>query len=103
MLGLDNFEQLGDAAPQPEGPLARLSPRLHLLTGGPRTLPVRQQTLRNTILWSYDLLGPQEQALFQLLSVFVGGWTLEAAEALCQGSGKADLDVLNTLAALLDN
>src|SRR2546426_3208441 len=42
---------------------------------GPRSLPVRQQTLRRTIQWSYDLLGPEEQSLFHLLSVFVDGWT----------------------------
>jgi predicted ATPase/class 3 adenylate cyclase len=87
----------------PQALLARLSQRLHLLTGGPRSLPVRQQTLRRTIQWSYDLLGPQEQALFHLLSVFVDGWTLDAAEALCQDISQADLDVLNTLSALLDN
>jgi predicted ATPase len=87
----------------PQVLLARLSQRLQLLTGGPRSLPVRQQTLRSTIQWSYDLLGPEEQALFHLLSVFVGGWTLEAAEALCQTIGQADLDVLNTLSALMDN
>jgi predicted ATPase/class 3 adenylate cyclase len=83
--------------------LARLSQRLQLLTGGPRSLPVRQQTLRSTIQWSYDLLGPKEQALFHLLSVFVDGWALETAEALCQEIGQDDLDVLNTLSALLDN
>jgi predicted ATPase len=87
----------------PQALLARLSPRLHLLTGGPRSLPARQQTLRSTIQWSYDLLGPKEQALFHLLSVFVDGWTLSAAEALCQDTGQADLDVLNSLSALLDN
>ena len=87
----------------PRALLARLSQRLQLLTGGPRSLPVRQQTLRSTIQWSYDLLGPQEQALFRLLAVFVDGWTLSAAEALCQEPGRADLDVLNTLSALLDN
>ncbi len=87
----------------PHALLTRLSQRLHLLTGGPRSLPVRQQTLRSTIQWSYDLLGPQEQALFHLLSVFVDGWQLTAAEALCQDIGQADLDVLNSLSALLDN
>jgi predicted ATPase/class 3 adenylate cyclase len=87
----------------PQALLARLSQRLQLLTGGPRSLPVRQQTLRSTIQWSYDLLGPREQALFHLLSVFVDGWQLSAAEALCQEIGQVDLDVLNTLSALLDN
>ena len=87
----------------PQALLARLSQRLHLLTGGPRSLPVRQQTLRRTIQWSYDLLGPEEQALFHLLSVFVDGGTLSAAEALCQETGQVDLDVLNNLSSLLDN
>src|SRR5207237_2031556 len=58
---------------------------------------------RRSNQWSYDLLRPKEQALFHLLSVFVDGWTLSAAEALCQDTGQADLDVLNTLSALLDN
>ncbi len=87
----------------PQALLARLSQRLQLLTGGPRTSPVRQQTLRKTIQWSYDLLGPEEQALFRRLAVFAGGWTLEAAEALDQGVGTAIPDVLNTLASLLDH
>jgi predicted ATPase len=67
----------------PETLLARLSNRLALLTGGPRDLPARQQTLRNTIAWSYNLLDEGEKKLFARLSVFVGGWTLEAAEAVC--------------------
>jgi len=87
----------------PQALLARLSQRLQLLTGGPRSLPVRQQTLRSTIQWSYDLLGPKEQTLFHLLSVFVDGGPLSAAEVLCQDIGQADLDVLDTLSALLDN
>jgi predicted ATPase/DNA-binding CsgD family transcriptional regulator len=60
----------------------RLEHSLPLLTGGARDLPARQQTLRNTIAWSYDLLDPDEQAVFRWLSVF-RGFTLEAAEALC--------------------
>jgi predicted ATPase/class 3 adenylate cyclase/tetratricopeptide (TPR) repeat protein len=67
----------------PQAILARLTSRLTLLTGGARDLPARQQTLRNTIVWSYDLLPPTEQLLFRRLSVFVGGFTLEAAEAVC--------------------
>jgi predicted ATPase/class 3 adenylate cyclase len=67
----------------PQAILARLRSRLTLLTGGARDLPARQQTLRNTIAWSYDLLPPAEQLLFRRLSVFVGGFTLEAAEAVC--------------------
>jgi predicted ATPase/DNA-binding SARP family transcriptional activator len=67
----------------PQALLARLEHRLALLTGGPRDLPARQQTLRDTLAWSYGLLDPAEQALFRRLAVFVGGCTLEAAEAVC--------------------
>jgi predicted ATPase/class 3 adenylate cyclase len=70
----------------PEALLARLERRLAVLTGGPRDLPVRQQNLRNTIDWSYNLLDPGEQALFRRLGVFVGGCTLEAAEAVASES-----------------
>jgi len=76
---------------------------LALLIGGARDVPARQQTLCNTIEWSYQLLDEEEQRLFRRLSVFVGGGPLSAAEALCQEIGKADLDVLNTLSALMDN
>src|SRR5713226_5904860 len=62
----------------------RMSHRLQVLTGGVQDAPVRQQTLRNTLAWSYDLLTAQEKRLFRWLSVFVGGCTLEAAEAVCQ-------------------
>jgi predicted ATPase/DNA-binding CsgD family transcriptional regulator len=87
----------------PQALLARLSQRLQLLTGGPRTSPARQQTLRKTIQWSYDLLSSEEQALFRQLAVCAGGWTLSAAEALSQGVGRGSPDVLNTLASLLDH
>jgi predicted ATPase/DNA-binding SARP family transcriptional activator/Tfp pilus assembly protein PilF len=60
--------------------LARLARPLDLLTGGPHDAPARHQTLRATIAWSFDLLGTEEQDLFGRLAVFVGGWTLEAAE-----------------------
>ena len=71
----------------PQALLARLEQRFELLTGGPRDLPARQQTLRATIDWSYDLLGPDEQTLFARLAVFAGGCTLEAAEAVCGADG----------------
>ncbi len=74
--------------------LGRLERRLPLLTTGRRDLPARQQTLRATIEWSYDLCSAEEQRLFARLGVF-NGWSLEAAEAVCE----ADLD---TLASLLD-
>ena len=67
--------------------LARLERRLPLLTGGSRDSPERQRTLRDAIAWSYDLLSPDEQALFRRLAVFLGGWTLEAAEAVAGGEG----------------
>src|SRR6266700_3384476 len=87
----------------PQALMARLSQRLPLLTGGPRTSPARQQTLRQTLQWSYDLLSPQEQALFRRLAVFAGGWQLSAAEAVGQGAETASPDILNTLASLLDH
>jgi predicted ATPase len=71
----------------PEMVLARLDSRLKFLTGGARDLPARQQTLRGTIDWSYGLLDEAEKRLFSRLAVFVGGCTLEAAEAVCGDSG----------------
>ena len=89
----------------PQALLKRLSHRLEVLTGGARDLPIRQQTLRNTIQWSYDLLSQEEQHLFRWLSIFVGGCSLEAAEAVCQ-EGQEDGDqasrVLEGVASLLD-
>jgi predicted ATPase/class 3 adenylate cyclase len=89
----------------PQAFLARLSNSLQVLTGGAQTLEVRQQTLRNTIQWSYDLLDAQEQGLFRRLSVFVGGWSLEAAEAVVYTNQEAnanDSSVLDGIASLLD-
>ena len=82
--------------------LERLEHRLTVLTGGPRDLPARQHTLRDTIAWSYDLLSEEEQRLFRLLSVFVGGCTLEAAEAVSGTSGGLTLPVLDGVLSLLD-
>ncbi|BDP42633.1 hypothetical protein DAETH_26020 [Deinococcus aetherius] len=80
--------------------LARLDNRLGLLRGGARDLPDRHQTLRATIDWSFGLLAPEEQRLFARLGVFVGGWSLEAAEAVCNVDG--DLDVLEGLTSLAE-
>jgi len=76
--------------------LARLEREPHLLPGGPRDAPARQQTLAATISWSYDLLGPEEQDAFARFGVFAGGCTLEAAEQVCGTT-------LETLGALVDN
>jgi predicted ATPase/class 3 adenylate cyclase/Tfp pilus assembly protein PilF len=75
----------------PQAMLARLEQRLPFLTGGARDAPKRQRTLRNAIGWSYDLLQPEEQVLFRRLAVFVGGCTLEAAEAVTNLDGKLDV------------
>ncbi|HET8845326.1 MAG TPA: tetratricopeptide repeat protein, partial [Ktedonobacteraceae bacterium] len=83
----------------PQAILTRLGRRLDLLTGGARDLPYRQQTLRNTLDWSYDLLDEEEQLCFCRLGVFVGSWTLEAAEALL---GKSSSDPLLLLTSLVD-
>jgi predicted ATPase len=80
--------------------LARLERRLPLLTRGPRDLPERQQTLRAAIAWSYDMLGAAEQRLFRRLGVFVGGFTLDAVEALIEG-GPDDLDPLEAISTLV--
>lgn len=87
----------------PQALLARLAQRLQILTGGARTLPERQQTLRNTFQWSYDLLSPAEQWLFRHLAVFVGGCSFEAVEEICRSGGSAISDALSGVAALLDN
>jgi predicted ATPase len=77
-----------------DGLLARLDRRLPLLTGGARDAPARQQTLRATIEWSYELLDESERGLLMRLAVFVGGCTFESAEHICN----ADLDALQVLA-----
>ncbi|HKF42866.1 MAG TPA: protein kinase [Thermoanaerobaculia bacterium] len=81
---------------------ARLEKRLQLLTGGARDLPARQQTLRGAIDWSHDLLTQEEQKLFRRLSVFAGGFTLEAAEAVCNAREDLGLDPLDGIGSLLD-
>jgi predicted ATPase len=82
--------------------LARLESRLQLLTGGAKDLPLRQQTLRGTIDWSYGLLSPAEQALFRRISVFHGGCTLEGIEAVCNTKQDLELDVLEAIESLVD-
>ncbi|HEX9413786.1 MAG TPA: hypothetical protein VF916_09820, partial [Ktedonobacterales bacterium] len=89
----------------PPALLKRLERRLPLLTGGARDLEARQQTMRNALAWSYDLLEPPEQPLFRRLAVFVGGFTLEAAEAVCaapEGAEPLGVDLLEGLDALVD-
>ncbi len=86
----------------PQTLLTRLTRRLQVLTGGPRNVPERQQTMYNTITWSYDLLSTREQKLFQRLAVFMGGCTLEAIEALCTTLDGEAKEVLDGVTSLLD-
>ncbi len=86
----------------PQALLARLDERLSFLTGGARDLPERQQTMRNTIDWSYHLLGDGEQTLFARLGVFVGGCTLDAAEVVCNRDDGLPIEVVDGIAALVD-
>jgi predicted ATPase/serine/threonine protein kinase len=83
----------------PRAMLDRLDHSLKLLTGGARDLPTRQQTMRGAVKWSYDLLDEAERAVLRRLAVFVGGCTLEAAEAVCGTDGE---DVLEALGSLVD-
>ncbi len=80
----------------------RLDDRFRLLTGGRRTGLPHHQTLRAAVDWSYDLLSEEERLLFRRLSVFAGGFTLEAAEAVCAGEGIGEFDVLDLVARLVD-
>jgi len=86
----------------PRALLARLGQRLSVLTSASRDVPARQQTLRNTIAWSYNLLDAKAQRLFRRLSVFAGGCTMEAIEALCTSLGSESETVLDTVASLAD-
>lgn len=90
----------------PQGLLARLENRLQILTSTQQDIPARQQTLRNTLAWSYDLLNAQEQRLFRQLAIFVEGCTLEAAEALCKRSEDGPIEnsfsVLDGITSLID-
>jgi predicted ATPase/DNA-binding winged helix-turn-helix (wHTH) protein len=86
----------------PSSMRTRLTSRLQLLTGGARDMPQRHQTLRAAMDWSYDLLTVAEQKLFRRLSVFVGGCTLEGAEAVCDTKGDLDLDLLDGITSMVD-
>ncbi|MBI5876098.1 MAG: tetratricopeptide repeat protein [Chloroflexi bacterium] len=86
----------------PEQIAARLDDRFRLLTGGSRTAMPRQQTLRAAVDWSYSLLSEPERTLMRRLAVFAGGWTLEAAEAVCADDGLQSDDVLDLLMHLAD-
>ncbi len=82
--------------------LARLERRLPLLTEGPRDHPARLRTMRNAIAWSHDLLDPDHQALFRRLAVFVGGFTLDEAEAVTNAGDDQGIAILKGLMALVD-
>jgi predicted ATPase/class 3 adenylate cyclase len=85
----------------PSSLLARLDQGLKVLSAGRRDASDRQRTLRGAIAWSYELLSEDEQSLFRRLAVFAGGWSLEAAESVCD-RGDLELDVLDGLASLAD-
>ncbi len=86
----------------PQALLKRLEHRFSVLTGGARNLPLRQQTLRNTIQWSYDLLSAEERRLFRWLSVFVGGCTLKAAAAVYNAGTDQVTELFEEVASLVD-
>jgi predicted ATPase/class 3 adenylate cyclase len=86
----------------PRALLERLTERFRLLTGGSRAALPRQQTMRALIDWSYDLLTEAEQRVFRRVSVFAGGWTLEAATAVCTDAEVEEWDLLDLLGALVD-
>ena len=82
--------------------LERLDDAVGLLVDGSRSAPNRQRTMRATLDWSYGLLAETERVVLQRLAVFVGGWSLEAAEVVCSGSGVAPPEVLSLLTRLVD-
>lgn len=86
----------------PQALLTRLSSRLKLLIGGSKDLSARQQTLRGTIDWSYDLLSNEEKQFFRRMAVFQGGRTLEALESVCNSHGNLEMDTLDGVQSLVD-
>jgi tetratricopeptide (TPR) repeat protein len=82
--------------------IKRMESRLKVLTGGARDLPERQQTMRGAIAWSYELLDKHEKTLFNRLSVFVGGCSLEDAEAVCDLADPLEIDFLDGVTSLVD-
>jgi predicted ATPase/class 3 adenylate cyclase len=80
----------------------KAKPALQLVMSGPRDLPDRQQTLEKALDWSYNLLAPEEQALFRRLGVFAGGFSLEAVESVCKTSHQPESDILEMLSSLLE-
>jgi predicted ATPase/DNA-binding CsgD family transcriptional regulator len=87
----------------PSALLAQMTDRLRWLNDGPRDLPPRQRTMRDTIAWSYDLLDPEARRVFRLLAIFVGGFTLDAAQAVMTNAGGWEGDVIGIIAALVDH
>jgi DNA-binding CsgD family transcriptional regulator/tetratricopeptide (TPR) repeat protein len=86
----------------PQALLRRLEHPLQVLTGRAQDVPARQQTLRDTIAWSYHLLDAEEQRLFRRLCIFVGGCTLDAIEFVCETQEDRALPVLEEVASLID-
>jgi predicted ATPase/class 3 adenylate cyclase len=86
---------------EPSEILARLEQRFPVFTTGASNVPARQRTLNATIDWSYELLPPTEQRLFVRLAVFLGGCTIEAADAVCNPGGELGVDTFDGIASLL--
>ena len=87
----------------PRALLARLGHRFEMLLSGARDLPERHHTLYSAIYWSYNLLSEDQKRLLRRLSVFAGGWTFEAAEAVCTAKGEERIEVFDELEILMDN
>lgn len=86
----------------PDQLLTRLKKTINVLSIGSRDIPLRQQTLRNTIEWSYDLLNESEKKLFRRLAVFAKGFSLDAIEEICYGSEEVSLVPINEIESLVD-